>query len=95
MNQTTGEYFFQKKSIMRNLMVCHCDFGLPGNLVRGTNIPGDFGPPDHYPQESALNIMVYVGECGPGFARQPVYAAFYSKQSKSSLRRRSLPYTEV
>ena len=23
-----------------------------GNFVRGTNIPGDFGPPDHYSQKS-------------------------------------------
>ena len=30
-------------------------------LVRETKIPGDFGPPDQHPQESALVIMAGLG----------------------------------
>ena len=47
------------------VVACHRDFGPPGILVRGTEIPGDIGSGDQYPQKSVLEIVVWVGDYGP------------------------------
>ena len=50
----------RKPQAARLQLYCHGNFGPAKILVRGTKIPGKFGPPDYYFQKywSAFGIMV-------------------------------------